>query len=90
MKIEPIPFNRPYATGKEPVSAAESQRLYHLSGDGQFTKRCQAWIEDQTGCAKALLTPSWLWGASASGEVATDRGSMFHASFQAQSTGEMR
>ena len=58
MKIEPIPFNRPYATGKELIYAAESQRNYHLSGDGPFTKRCHAWIEDQTGCAKALLTHS--------------------------------
>ena len=58
MKIEPIPFNRPYATGKELIYAAESQRNYHLSGDGPFTKRCHAWIEERTGCAKALLTHS--------------------------------
>src|SRR5258708_2061258 len=53
-----IPFNRPYATGKELVYAAEAQRNYHLSGDGSFTKRCHQWIEKQTGCAKALLTHS--------------------------------
>jgi dTDP-4-amino-4,6-dideoxygalactose transaminase len=53
-----IPFNRPYATGKELVYAAEAQRNYHLSGDGPFTKRCHQWIEQQTGCAKALLTHS--------------------------------
>jgi dTDP-4-amino-4,6-dideoxygalactose transaminase len=58
MTTEPIPFNRPYATGKELIYAAESQRNYHLSGDGEFTKRCQARIEKQTGCAKALLTHS--------------------------------
>jgi dTDP-4-amino-4,6-dideoxygalactose transaminase len=58
MKIESIPFNRPYATGKELIYAAESQRNYHLSGDGPFTKRCHAWIEARTGCAKALLTHS--------------------------------
>jgi dTDP-4-amino-4,6-dideoxygalactose transaminase len=58
MSIEPIPFNKPYATGKELIYAAESQRNYHLAGDGPFTKRCQAWIELQTGCAKALLTHS--------------------------------
>jgi dTDP-4-amino-4,6-dideoxygalactose transaminase len=56
--IEPIPFNWPYASGKEPVYAAEAQRNRHLSGDGLFTKRCQQWIEQQTGCAKALLTHS--------------------------------
>lgn len=30
----------------------------HLSGDGPFTKRCQAWLERATGCRKALLTHS--------------------------------
>jgi len=29
-----------------------------LAGDGPFTKRCHAWIEAKTGCAKALLTHS--------------------------------
>jgi dTDP-4-amino-4,6-dideoxygalactose transaminase len=53
-----IPFNRPYATGKELMYAAEAQRNYHLSGDGPFTKRCHQWIEKRTGCAKALLTHS--------------------------------
>ena len=58
MTIEPIPFNRPYASGKELVYTAEAQRNYHLSGDGPFTKRCHQWIEQRTGCAKALLTHS--------------------------------
>jgi dTDP-4-amino-4,6-dideoxygalactose transaminase len=53
-----IPFNRPYATGNELVYAAEAQRNYHLSGDGPFTKRCHQWIEQQSGCARALLTHS--------------------------------
>jgi len=53
-----LPFNRPYATGKELVYAAEAQRNYHLSGDGPFTRRCHQWIEERTGCAKALLTHS--------------------------------
>jgi dTDP-4-amino-4,6-dideoxygalactose transaminase len=53
-----IPFNQPYSTGKEIDYAAETQRNYHLSGDGPFTKRCHRWIEEQAGCAKALLTHS--------------------------------
>jgi dTDP-4-amino-4,6-dideoxygalactose transaminase len=53
-----IPFNRPYATGKELVYAAEAHGNDHLSGDGPFTKRCHQWIEERTGCAKALLTHS--------------------------------
>jgi dTDP-4-amino-4,6-dideoxygalactose transaminase len=56
--LEPIPFNRPFATGKELSYAAEAQRNHHLSGDGPFTGRCHLWIESQTGCAKALLTHS--------------------------------
>jgi dTDP-4-amino-4,6-dideoxygalactose transaminase len=56
--LEPVPFNWPYATGKELDYAAEALRNRHLSGDGPFTKRCQQWIEQETGCAKALLTHS--------------------------------
>ena len=58
MTSEFIPFNRPYATGKEFVYAAEAQRNLHLSGDGAFTARCHQWIEQHTGCARALLTHS--------------------------------
>ena len=58
MTIEPIPFNRPFATGKELVYAGEAQRSFHLAGDGPFTQRCHRWIEQNTGCAKALLTHS--------------------------------
>jgi dTDP-4-amino-4,6-dideoxygalactose transaminase len=53
-----IPFNRPYTTGNELVYISEAQRERHLSGDGSFTKRCHQWIEQRTGCAKALLTQS--------------------------------
>lgn len=58
MTTDYIPFNLPYATGKELVYAAEAQRNCHLSGDGPFTKRCHQWIEQRTGCARALLTHS--------------------------------
>src|SRR6202047_1079070 len=58
MATEHIPFNWPYATGKELVYAAEAQRNHHLSGDGPFTKRCHQWIEERTGCSRALLTHS--------------------------------
>ncbi|WP_082070330.1 dTDP-4-amino-4,6-dideoxygalactose transaminase [Bradyrhizobium sp. LTSP885] len=58
MAIDPIPFNRPYMTGKELDHIAEAHRGLHLSGDGSFTRRCHQWIEQQTGCARALLTHS--------------------------------
>jgi dTDP-4-amino-4,6-dideoxygalactose transaminase len=53
-----IPFNQPYVTGNELVYAAEAQRNHHLSGDGPFTRRCHQWLEERTGCARALLTHS--------------------------------
>src|SRR5258708_21147992 len=58
MTAEYIPFNWPYATGKELVYAAEAERNHHRSGDGPCTKRCDQWIETQTGCGRALLTHS--------------------------------
>ena len=45
-------------TGKELDLMAEAQRALHLSGDGGFTRRCHQWIEQHTGCARALLTHS--------------------------------
>ncbi len=58
MTTDFIPFNRPYATGKELAYQTEALHNSHLSGDGPFTKRCHRWIEEHTGCAKALLTHS--------------------------------
>jgi dTDP-4-amino-4,6-dideoxygalactose transaminase len=53
-----IPFNRPFANGKELGYLQEAIQNRHLSGDGPFTKRCNQWLETTTGCAKALLTHS--------------------------------
>ena len=53
-----IPFNRPHMTGKELWYVAQAHARGHLAGDGMFTKRCQEWLERQTGCRKALLTHS--------------------------------
>jgi dTDP-4-amino-4,6-dideoxygalactose transaminase len=53
-----IPFNRPYMTGKELYYIAEAKFGNMLAGDGPFTKRCHGWLEQNTGCAKALLTHS--------------------------------
>jgi dTDP-4-amino-4,6-dideoxygalactose transaminase len=55
---ELIPFNRPHMTGKELYYIAEAHFNGILAGDGPFTKRCHRWIEDRTGCVKALLTHS--------------------------------
>jgi dTDP-4-amino-4,6-dideoxygalactose transaminase len=53
-----IPFNKPYMTGKELGYITEAHAKGHLSGDGAFTGRCNAWLEQRTGCRKALLTHS--------------------------------
>ena len=58
MKDGRIHFNRPYMTGKELHYIAEAKFGNMLAGDGPFTKRCHHWIEQATGCHKALLTHS--------------------------------
>ena len=53
-----IPFNKPYMTGKELWYISQAHASGHLAGDGQFTKKCSAWLEQRTGSKKALLTHS--------------------------------
>ena len=53
-----IPFNKPYMTGKELWYISQAHANLHLSGDGEFTRRCSAWLEKRIGCRKALLTHS--------------------------------
>ncbi len=53
-----IPFNRPYLTGRELSYIAEAHLNGQLAGDGQFTKRCQRWLEALGPTCKALLTHS--------------------------------
>src|SRR5256714_8954829 len=58
MASEFIPFNRPYATGKEHGYIQNALDSLHVSGDGRFSKLCHQWIEQRSGCARALLTHS--------------------------------
>ena len=53
-----IPFNKPYLTGKELHYISEAHARGQLAGDGYFTKKCNAWLEQSIGCVKALLTHS--------------------------------
>lgn len=53
-----IPFNKLFLTGNEFASMSAALACNHISGDGQFTKKCHKWLEDQIGCRKALLTHS--------------------------------
>jgi len=58
MPVEHIPFNKPFVTGDEFRYIQEAISDGHLSGNGQFTRKCQRWLEYQVGCSKALLTHS--------------------------------
>ena len=57
-----IPFNRPFVVGTELENIQKAIAIGHLSGNGPFTKQCQAWIEQRMGCARALLTHSCTAG----------------------------
>lgn len=52
------PFNKPYMTGKELGYISQAHAKGALAGDGDFTKKCNAWLERRIGCRKALLTHS--------------------------------
>ena len=56
--MKKIPFNRPYTTGREIDYIREAIDCSHLSSGGQFSKRCEAWLEQTVGCGRALLTHS--------------------------------
>jgi dTDP-4-amino-4,6-dideoxygalactose transaminase len=53
-----IPFNRPSLVGTEYAYMAEALENGHISGDGAFTKRCHALLEQVIGVPRALLTTS--------------------------------
>jgi len=53
-----IPFNRPVLAGKEVEYIQHAIDNLHISGDGKFTKRCSAVLEQELGVPKVLLTTS--------------------------------
>ena len=53
-----IHFNIPLVVGTEQDYIAQAIAQRKICGDGIFTKKCNAWLEQQTGTAKALLTTS--------------------------------
>ena len=53
-----INFNVPPFTGKEYEYIKTAVDAQKICGDGQFTKKCNQWIEEKTGTKKALLTTS--------------------------------
>jgi len=53
-----INFNKPYLTGKEMHYMYQAVYSGKISGNGLFTKKCQAFLEDKFGFKKTLLTTS--------------------------------
>jgi len=53
-----IPFNRPFFAGKEFEFIQQAIAGSHISGDGLFTRKCHALLEQELGVPKVLLTTS--------------------------------
>lgn len=53
-----IPFNRPTVVGKELYYISQTIQNGYSAGDGEFTKKCRALIEEALGVPKVLLTTS--------------------------------
>jgi dTDP-4-amino-4,6-dideoxygalactose transaminase len=53
-----IPFNKPYLTGNETKYIEQAVQSGKISGNGDFTKKCQNFFERRYGLRKALLTTS--------------------------------
>ena len=53
-----IHFNVPPFTGKELDYIREAVESKKISGDGQFTRKCNAWLEERFHANKVLLTTS--------------------------------
>lgn len=53
-----ISFNVPPYVGKEKEYIEQAIEKKKICGDGEFTKKCNEWLENKTGTSKALLTTS--------------------------------
>jgi dTDP-4-amino-4,6-dideoxygalactose transaminase len=53
-----IRFNVPPFTGKEYEYIKQAVDNQKICGDGEFTAKCNKWLEEKTGTGKALLTTS--------------------------------
>jgi len=54
----PIPFNKPCLMGNELAYMTQAVELGHISGDGAFTRKCHALLEEALQVPKVLLTTS--------------------------------
>ncbi len=58
MKLLPIPFNKPFISGKEIKYIEDTIFKGSISGNGFYTKACESLLERITGCNKVLMTNS--------------------------------
>ncbi len=58
MNTGPLPFNKPCLAGQELAYVSQAIANGWISGDGIFTKRCQAMLTEMLGVRQALLTTS--------------------------------
>lgn len=62
-----IPFNKPYIAGRELLYISDAILSGHISGDGAYTKKCHALLEEWLGVKKALLTTNCTHALEMSG-----------------------
>ena len=55
---EKISYNKPFIVGNELAYISDAVSKGQLSGDGDYTKKCHAWLEKHLGIKKILLTHS--------------------------------
>lgn len=53
-----INFNEPPVTGKEEHYISQAIANHKICGDGEFTKKCNTWLENKFSAKKVLLTTS--------------------------------
>ncbi len=58
MTMQPIPFNKPFLTGKETHYMYQAVSTGKLSGNGVFTKKVDEFMQQRYGFGKCLLTTS--------------------------------
>jgi dTDP-4-amino-4,6-dideoxygalactose transaminase len=58
MAVMRIPFNKPCLSGRELLYIAEAILRGQAAGDGEFTRKCHAFLEAEFHVARALLVTS--------------------------------
>jgi dTDP-4-amino-4,6-dideoxygalactose transaminase len=56
--MDEIPFHKPYVSGGELPYLQEALAGHSLAGDGPFTRRCAALLQQRLGIDRVLMTPS--------------------------------